>query len=123
MNRFIVSSLWWFLLLPSSVFGQAPNSVSAIQPDTLTTRTPTYGVHYSKQDLYRGISLVLVSGAAAWHFHHAADRAYERYLREGDLTRINSHYNRARTYDRYTSTAYLGVQAGFLLVMKAFLHR
>jgi hypothetical protein len=123
MKQIIVSTLMLFLFVPPVAFGQATDSISVIQPDTLTIQSPSSHLDYSKRDLYSGISLVLVSSVAAWQFHHTADRAYERYLREGNLARIDSHYNRARTYDRYTSAAYLGVQAGFLIVMKAFLHR
>lgn len=126
LNHWFQKYCFCLILIQSFVPGQVTgNSTGSFQipdyhADTLLTTPNQMGLHFSQAEFFSGVGIVLLSGLAAVKFHSTAEKAYHRYLKEGNLDLIDSRYNRARRYDRYTSATYLGVQTGFLLIMKSF---
>ncbi|MEE8437868.1 MAG: hypothetical protein V3S22_05960 [Candidatus Neomarinimicrobiota bacterium] len=86
--------------------------------DTLELKQKNALIKLNKK-FYAGMGIMVFSAAAAWKFHEQADKAYSNYLREGDLSKINSHYNRARKNDRYTVISYMGIQTGIVLTIRS----
>ncbi len=89
-------------------------------PDTLEIHPADTELQMNTYMVLSGTGLMILSGAAAWHFHQKAEQGYEKYLREGNAALISGRYTTVKKYDRYTTVSILGFQAGFLMVMKAF---
>lgn len=89
-----------------------------IEQDTLDLKQENPILKFNK-NLYAGLGIMVISAAAAWKFHQQAEKAYSNYLREGDLSKINRHYNKARKNDRFTVISYLGIQTGIVLTIKS----
>lgn len=96
-----------------------PADSTVIILDTLAITHSKTSLSVNRSELLIGVGIVLISGAAAWQYHSQAEAAYRDYLAEGDISKINAHYDKAEKFDRYTGTAYLGIQIGFLILLKA----
>ncbi len=96
-----------------------PPDSTVIIPDTLTITDSKTSLSVNRSELLIGVGIVLISGVAAWQYNSQAEAAYRDYRAEGDISKINAHYDKAEKFDRYTGAAYLGIQGGFLILLKA----
>lgn len=96
-----------------------PADTTVLFPDTLDLNYQKKSLILNQKILFAGIGVVVVAGAAAWQFHSQAEIAYKNYRTEGDLSLIKKHYDKAAKFDRYTGTSYLGIQIGFLIILRA----
>lgn len=70
---------------------------------------------------YVAAGVSLAASVAAIYFKHEADQAYRQYQNFGDPAARESHYARARRYDRYSGAAFATFQASFAFSFYGFL--
>jgi len=89
-----------------------------VEQDTIKLKQNASLIQLNRK-FYTGLGIIVISASAAWIYHDRAEKSYGNYLKDGNLSKINYHYNRAKKYDQYTVVAYLSVQAGIILLIKS----
>ena len=68
----------------------------------------------SKKNLYISSSIAVISGLASFYFRKQGDKAYEKYLAQGEPSAIKKYYDRAEMYDTYSAISFGAFQLSFL---------
>ncbi|MCF7885982.1 MAG: hypothetical protein K9M80_05770, partial [Candidatus Marinimicrobia bacterium] len=105
------------LILINLNFGQRPPFKAPFNPDSLQIahknilQNTGYETQKLKWNLKNtiGTSLILSCGILAYFLDDKADENYSRYLKTGDLQKMDKFYKNTKKYDRYKGLSYIGI--------------